>query len=75
MEITLMKSMDFDKFKKEIKKRGYKIETTTKHHAVYTADGQKIIPFAVNHGKGQKQKVLGPYVRKVFNYLDQLDKE
>jgi hypothetical protein len=64
-----MKTIDFDKFKKMIQREGYTIGHTTKHHVVLTPEGDRLMRFAVLHGKGEKRQVLEVYVKRVMQAI------
>lgn len=65
--MTNFKAMDFNQFKKLVKIKGYKIVSTSKHHAIVTLDDEIIMVFAIYHSKGSKKYVKAEYVKRFYN--------
>lgn len=66
----MFKAKDLKDFEKMVKKAGYKITTTTKHHKIVDGDGNALMVFAIKHNKGGKKEVKAYYVQE-FTRLSQ----
>lgn len=57
-----MPPMDYSQFEKWLKKNGYTIGHSTKHHVVLDKQGLIVARFAVAHKAGSKRYIKAPYV-------------
>jgi hypothetical protein len=68
------KNLDYDKFLKWLKEKGYKVRQTAKHHEVVTKDEKDwIARFAVDHHKGRKPEVYGHYIKRIEEAIEKYE--
>ena len=61
--------VDENRFKKLLKAYGYSLRSLSKHHEIVNEDGEQLMTFAIDHGKGKKRQVKPYYVRKFIRLL------
>lgn len=67
------KMMDYETFKMEVKRRGCRIETITKHRSKIYQGEQFVSDFSIAHRKGAKDGVLDVYFKAFLKSLDNME--
>lgn len=64
-----MSPMDYSQFQKWIRKAGYLVGHSTKHHVILDSEGKVVARFAVAHKNGGKQYVKDHYISVIRRTL------
>lgn len=67
--MTTYKPMDLIKFTRLVKAEGYKIVSTTKHHAIVTLNDERVMIFAIYHSSSSKKYVKAEYVKRFYKII------